>query len=485
MEHFRVDYRRDFLTGGLSNTFGVAGKGEIDIGPSIVIRGKKWRPFWFSANVELRFDAAQVANVQRDGRSVHFDVLPGREIPNPGHLTVTAQDEETAGKIAQLLPATRTAVFEQQQRELSDFKERLARATPHAFVTPSLVAINVIVFAAMVVGGVGVIDPDGRMVVSWGSNFGPLTTDGQWWRLFTSMFLHFGIVHLAVNMWALYDTGRVVERLYGNAHFVLLYVGAGLGGSIASLLWNPMVNSAGASGAIFGVYGGLLAFMLDRRNQVPASIMNAQRLSAIMFILYSLISGMRHEGIDNAAHLGGLASGFVMGWLLARPLDAEARSTSGFRRLAIALAAATVALVLAALPIKNTGETYRKDQQYLVDVKWLDEEEKRLAAKIEQWQQLGRSGSPPAELAERLERDIIAPFQAIHDRLTKNPLDENSRLRAHQALVLESITNRLDAFRLLAESIRTDDPRKLEQAKARVAASAKAIEKLGQLTPKK
>ncbi len=485
MDDFRVDFRRQFTTGALSNSFGFFDEGEIGIDSStVVIRAKKRRPFW--ADGELRFGAAQVANVQRDGKSVRFEVLAGAGVRKSGYVTVTAADEATAGKIAELLPVTRTAEFEQRQHELRDFTERLARTTPHAVVTPSLVAINVIVFAAMVVGGVGVIEPDGRMVVPWGSNFGPLTTDGQWWRLFTSMFLHFGIAHLALNMWALFDAGRVVERLYGNAHFLLLYVAAGMAGSIASLLWNPMVNSAGASGAIFGVYGGLLAFMLDRRNQVPVSIMKAQRISAIVFILYSLSYGMRQEGIDNAAHVGGLAGGFVMGWLLARPLDAEARSTSGLRRLGIAMLAMPVALVLIALPIRNTGETYRKDQQYVADLKWLEEQEKSLSAMAEQWQQLARSGlRSPAYLSERLERDVVAPWQAIHARLAKNPLDEGSRLRAHQALVLESVTNRRDGFRLLAEGVRTDDPKKFEQAKVRFAANHEAIEKLKQLAAKK
>lgn len=487
MDYIRVDFPREFTTGSLSNSFGVYGKGEIGVDSStIVIRAKKHRPFWFSTSVELGFGTVQVANVQRDGKSVRFEVLAGAGVQKPGFVTMRAADETTAGKIAQLLPATKTAEFEQQQRGLSEYMERLVRATPRTFVTPSLVAINVIVFAAMVASGVGLINPDGRMVVPWGSNFGPLTTDGQWWRLFTSMFLHFGIVHLVLNMWVLYDVGRVVERLYGNAHFALLYVVAGLAGSIASLFWNPMVNSAGASGAIFGVFGGLLAFMVDRRNQVPASIMKPQLISALVFILYSLGYGMKHDGIDNAAHVGGLAGGFIAGWLLTRPLDAEARSATGFRRLALILVVAPVVLVLATLPIKNTGETYRQEQQYLVEVKWFDEEVKRIAAEFDQLRKLVTSGShSPDDLADRLERDVVVPWQAIHDRLSKNPLNERSRLRAHQALLLESVISRRDGFRLLAEATRTNDLKKLEQAKTRFAASTEAIEKLKQLASKR
>lgn len=486
MEQFQVDFRRDFFSGTHSNTFGFAGKGEISVDHTIVVRGIRRRPFWFSTDTEVRFDLLRVVNVQRAGKAVRFDVLPAPDSKKPGYFTVTAADKTAAEKIAQLLPTTRTEEFEQQQRDLGDFNELLTRATPRAFVTPSLVVINVIVFAAMVTAGVGFMQPEGKMVVPWGSNFGPLTTDGQWWRLFTSTFLHFGIVHLALNMWALYDTGRVVERLYGNAHFLLLYVASGLAGSIASLLWNPLVNSAGASGAIFGVYGGLLAFMFDPRNRVPASVMKAHRISAIVFLFYSLSYGMTHEGIDNAAHIGGLAGGLVMGALLARPLDAGARSASGLRRFGIALVAAPVALALLTIPIKNTGEVYRKDEQYLADLKWLEEEEKILTVKLTQWQELARSGShPPAYVSQWLNREVIAPLRAIDDRLTNNTLDERSRLRPHQALVLESITSRRDGFRLVAEGINSDDRKKFEQAKSHFAASKEAIEKLKQLNAKK
>ena len=97
-------------------------------------------------------------------------------------------------------------------------------------------------------------------VLEWGANFGPKTMDGQWWRLFTSMFLHFGIIHIGFNMWVLWNVGRLVERLVGNFGFALLYVVSGLLGSVASLAWNPTTISAGASGAVFGVVGALIGF---------------------------------------------------------------------------------------------------------------------------------------------------------------------------------------------------------------------------------
>jgi rhomboid protease GluP len=263
----------------------------------------------------------------------------------------------------------------------------------------------------------------------------------------------------------------------------LLYVIAGLAGSVASLLWNPMVNSAGASGAIFGVYGALIAFMLDARNRVPESAMKAQRSAAIVFLLNSLVYGMTHEGIDNAAHLGGLVGGFAMAFLLARPLDPEARATRDVRRLCIVVAGAAAVLMLSALPIKNTFETYRKDSQYRADLEWFDKEQDRLFAAAEQWAQLADSQSlSSGDLADRLERDVVSHWQAIQDRLSKTPLDEGSSLRRHQVLVLEYVASHHDGYRLLAEGTRADDATKLEQADARFKASNAVITKLEQFT---
>ncbi len=330
----------------------------------------------------------------------------------------------------------------------------------------------------MTASGVNMFQPDGRMVIAWGANFGPYTTGGQWWRLFTSMFLHFGIIHLALNMWVLYSNGRIVERLYGNTHFALLYVVSGLSGSIASLLWNPMVNSAGASGAIFGVFGAQLAFMLDRRNQVPAGIMKEQSSSVVIFIVYSLIYGMSQKGIDNAAHLGGLAGGLLMGWLLARPLDANIRAAAGARRLLSALLAAALALPLFTLPIKDVSQGYRQEERYLADINWMMTEEKRIQEAFARWQEaMQAEQQPAAELARQLEQEVAMPWQAMYERVRANPLAEDARLYPHQRLVLEGLRNRQEAYFLFAEALRTDSAEKSQQAKERIEAANAAIEK--------
>ena len=107
------------------------------------------------------------------------------------------------------------------------------------------------------------------MHLRFGSNFGPLTWTGQPWRLLTSAFIHFGVIHLAFNMYALYRGGVLTERLYGSARFAVIYLLSAIAGSVVSGWWDPLRNSAGASGAIFGVYGALLVFFAMRRADIP------------------------------------------------------------------------------------------------------------------------------------------------------------------------------------------------------------------------
>jgi rhomboid protease GluP len=184
-----------------------------------------------------------------------------------------------------------------------------------------------------------------EVLVQWGSNYGPRTLHGEWWRLGSSMFLHFGLLHVGLNMWALWGSGKLAERLYGSWHFLAIYLFAGLTGSMCSVWWNPAVNSAGASGAIFGVIGALLAFMLNPATRIPTSIARTQLSSLGVFVAYNLLNGFSHAGIDNAAHFGGLVGGFGAGWLMARPLTLEARNAA-FQRIKTVLTCASGAALV-------------------------------------------------------------------------------------------------------------------------------------------
>jgi rhomboid protease GluP len=227
-----------------------------------------------------------------------------------------------------------------------EFVWRLHEATPRTWVTPTLVGLNVLVWLLNIATGISPMSPRAGELLVWGGNHLPLTLQ-QPWRLVTATFLHGGIIHLAFNMWALWDTGRLAERFFGNAQLLLIYAVAGLSGSIASLYFSARTGvSVGASGAIFGVVGCLLAAIFTKAHKLPPGLVASMRSSMLMFVGYSLFMGFVAGFIDNAAHIGGLAGGFVMGLVLAEKFDADE-----YRRQALVRAAAAVVLAASVLTL--------------------------------------------------------------------------------------------------------------------------------------
>jgi rhomboid protease GluP len=224
------------------------------------------------------------------------------------------------------------------------FGEALEAATPLVFITPAIIGINLLVFAIAFLGGVSPISPTAPQVLPWGANYGPLTEHGQWWRLLTACFLHFGIIHLGLNMFALLQAGILAEKLFGNIRFVVLYLFAGLVGNVAGLYLHPMTVSAGASGAVFGVYGALLAYLLIQHGVVPSAVTISVSKFAGLFVVYNIVYGMAHAEVDMVAHIGGLVSGFVAGALLAQPLLPNQNRLHRGRTLAVT--AGAIALIV-------------------------------------------------------------------------------------------------------------------------------------------
>jgi rhomboid protease GluP len=202
-------------------------------------------------------------------------------------------------------------------------------------VTQAIFGINVAVFIAMLLAGVSMLDnPAGQDLVRWGANFGPLTVSGQWWRLLTCVFIHGGLLHIAFNMWCLWDLGRLCESLYGHWTFAAVYLITGLAASLASLIWNPVVLSVGASGAIFGIAGALIASFYLGESSLPRAAMAGTLRSLAVFVGYNLFFGAVIARTDNAAHVGGLLMGLLLGALIAK----VAPGTDDFlRRIAVLL----------------------------------------------------------------------------------------------------------------------------------------------------
>jgi rhomboid protease GluP len=189
-----------------------------------------------------------------------------------------------------------------------------------------------LVFAAMVLSGVSAFEPTPEQAIAFGADFGPLTFSGQWWRLVTSMFVHFGIIHIALNMWCLWNLGRAAEQLLGRFSYLLAYFVTGIFGSIASLYWHPQAAGAGASGAIFGLAGVLVSFVYLKKTPAHLQI-NSKMLGSLgTFVVYNLIFGAAIPGISNAAHIGGLVMGLAVGALLP---NASASESSRRARLSL------------------------------------------------------------------------------------------------------------------------------------------------------
>ncbi|QID18919.1 rhomboid family intramembrane serine protease [Nitrogeniibacter mangrovi] len=224
------------------------------------------------------------------------------------------------------------------------FLDALYAHVPRAWVTTALVAINFLVFAATAVQADALWHIPGSLLADWGGNYAVQTREGQLWRLFTGLFLHGGLLHVALNMLALYQAGQLAERLFGPRRFTLIYVAAGLVASVASVWWRPNGLSIGASGAIFGVFGALLSHVLVTRTSLPPDTFRRLRKALVIFIGYSLIAGLVLPGIDNAAHVGGLISGVLLGAGLAVPVgDARVPRVRFAGALAVvALAAGTL-----------------------------------------------------------------------------------------------------------------------------------------------
>jgi rhomboid protease GluP len=215
--------------------------------------------------------------------------------------------------------------------------------------TAVLIAINLTIFAAMLVtGGFG-----GLNLYKWGANYGPATLSGQYWRLVTAGFIHAGFLHVAFNMWCLWSLGQLCERLFGRWQTLVIYLLTGVGGSLLSIAYDPKRLEVGASGAIFGIAGAVLAGLKFG----DVSISSWQRRSAISslvtFVAFNFYLG-QFGNTDNMCHLGGFVSGLIIGL----PLGAFAKRD---RSLQLAMLLATAMLLAAggAELVKTHGHASR------------------------------------------------------------------------------------------------------------------------------
>jgi membrane associated rhomboid family serine protease/tetratricopeptide (TPR) repeat protein len=216
-----------------------------------------------------------------------------------------------AAQPTQTVPSAEPEKFQGFQRWFE-----LNRTTPASTL---LLSLNIAMFVSMVLqeysksGPMVILLPDAIQLIDWGALYAPSTLQGEYWRLVSSQFLHAGILHLGMNMYVLWYVGPLVERLYGSWKFSILYLLAGVGGAINTLLWTPAAVGVGASGAIYGVFGGVLAFFQAHRADFPPDVFRQKVRGLLIFLLISLAAGAVSPMIGNAAHIGGLAVGYLIG----------------------------------------------------------------------------------------------------------------------------------------------------------------------------
>lgn len=338
-----------------------------------------------------------------------------------------------------------------------------------------MVAVNIAVFGVMVLAGVDPVNPTPERLVAWGANFGPLTTDGEWWRLLTCTFLHIGVFHLLVNMFGLFLAGVLCERLLGNGGFLILYLLAGLMGSLVSLHWNPAVVCAGASGAIFGVFGALLGFTLLDRSIMPPKITRRLRKEGVLFLGFNVLIGLDVPNIDLAAHAGGFAVGVLGSLLFANTAHPE----NPGRRTRRATILAVVGLAAVVLVAAADQASPLEDGQFVhAMLEFLDTEKKARDTYNAALARTERGELTDAGFARIVARDVLPPWRDIHRRLAQTP-HVPARYRKLWPVLLEYLQAREDAWDLIVRAIQENNPALGEQAWQRALTAEQLAGQLG------
>jgi rhomboid protease GluP len=345
---------------------------------------------------------------------------------------------------------------------LLDYLRRRQRQVPTTWI---LMTVNLVVFIAMLGFGAGLWHSPNNIQLAWGANFGPATQDGQWWRLGTAMFIHFGVLHLAMNMWALWDGGNFVERLYGSGRFVALYAASGLVGNLVSLsIQGNRAVSAGASGAIFGLYGALLVALWRERHFLHPHEFKWMFWGAAAFSVVMICFGLLVTGIDNAAHLGGLATGTLLGIAFYRPV----RPANVIRPITRAAAVGVMVVVVCYLFLNLPVPKYRWSEESAARSE-IDQFLRQEASIGNEWSALvareNRRELSFTELAARVDTDIAERYDRSFDQLSRLSVSPEMPSAAAVRLLRGYADIRREESHALAEGLRSGDAKHIGKAK--------------------
>jgi membrane associated rhomboid family serine protease len=347
------------------------------------------------------------------------------------------------------------AVARRRRPELDLFRDALRRRTPAAIMTPAVLFAGVAMFALMHLGP-GASD---STTLFWGSSFGPRTTNGEWWRLATSMLIHPRMLLLVVNVVAVVTVAPLVERYAGSVAFIAVYVMAGLVAGVVNLWQYPVAVSGAASGPVFGLYGLMLASTLWNRLHrradpaepgdapdepmavvMPLSAITRTLPAAVAFVACNVVI----DDLATAAQLAAFGVGFAGGLLITRRASEAKPSVT---QTGLVAAGAGVIVLALAFPVRSMADV-RPEIERVVAL------EDRTAGAYQVTYERYRHGKVSGEaLAQQIDRTILPDLQAEDDRL--KALERVPR--EHQGLVADAeeyLRLRIESWRLRAQALR-------------------------------
>jgi rhomboid protease GluP len=347
---------------------------------------------------------------------------------------------------------------------LEPFRAALRARTPLPLAVPALAVAGVIVFALMATGSAALEAPD--TLIAWGASFGPRTTNGEWWRLAAMLGVHAGLLHLVVNTAALVQAGLLVERLVGTAAFATVYLAAGLAAGLVDLAVSPVGISAGASGAIAGTYGLLIATwgwsQLTRTGvTIPWRALVLLAPLAALFAVYNLNTGM----VGREGEIAGFATGLGLGLALAAGVS-ERKPPLG--RSVAAMAATLVVVAGLALPMRGMTDP-RPALQALLAM-----EERTAAIYAEAVSQFRAGRVNAVALAHLIEGTILPEVHAAAPpvaALSRVPRDYRPLVEGAE----EYLRLRGDSWQLRAAALRAASMGRLREADQVERASLEAL----------
>jgi membrane associated rhomboid family serine protease len=356
-----------------------------------------------------------------------------------GFRLTTGEDRKKL--LLKALAASREAalIAREEYARLEPFRAALRRRTRYAIVAPAIAALSVMLFARMLFGSGALTDP--ATLISWGANFGPRTTNGEWWRLLTSTFVHTGFLRMALEAAVLAQLGILLERLAGRSTFASVFVAAGVLGSLVNLSAYPMGTITGTSGAIFGLYGLLLASIVRslraRRSVIEPQVRDevheeeteagqepreetAEETPAVLVVpvtallwlvpatvLFLLSVGM-NDGFAFKADMAGFGVGLVAGLVLTGGI---AHETPELRRVLATTGVAGIALVACAVPLRGIADV-RPEIARIIAL-----EDRTAGAYDAALARVNKGGMTPDALAQLIDRSIVPELEAADAHL--------------------------------------------------------------------